>query len=197
MTKFSAPTTQRDLGLRRHRNAADALRRAHQDGTRCDWCGRPMYRDRTRKLGLRPQIHQSHERHTARRPLQNVPRRSHPQGIADTAARSPAARRMQHPARRRRQRPPCSGCTASTEASAEDDGSVTARWTGHGEHRWPETDVHRFRQPCRSIEISRDVAEYLVVLIEFLGRLLRQPDQALPARLVEFNGGLLPPALAW
>ncbi|RFZ11196.1 hypothetical protein DSM43518_02036 [Mycobacterium marinum] len=32
----------------RHRIAADNLKRNHQDGTPCSWCGRPMYKDRTR-----------------------------------------------------------------------------------------------------------------------------------------------------
>ncbi len=48
------PITQRDLGLRRHRNAADALHRKHKDGTPCAWCGRPMYRDRTRNWDYNP-----------------------------------------------------------------------------------------------------------------------------------------------
>ncbi|OIN79336.1 hypothetical protein [Mycobacterium malmoense] len=47
--------TQTELGLGwRHRQAADALRRAHQDGAPCSWCGRPMYLDRTKNWDYNP-----------------------------------------------------------------------------------------------------------------------------------------------
>ena len=47
--------TQTELGLGwRHRQAADNLRDNHTDGTPCDWCGRPMYRDRTRNHDYDP-----------------------------------------------------------------------------------------------------------------------------------------------
>lgn len=35
-------TTEKGLG-HRHQQAAAALRRKHQDGSPCDWCGKPMY----------------------------------------------------------------------------------------------------------------------------------------------------------
>ena len=47
-------TTERGLGWR-HRQAVDALKRRHTDGTPCDWCGRPMYLDRTRNYDYNPQ----------------------------------------------------------------------------------------------------------------------------------------------
>lgn len=47
--------TQTELGLGwRHRQAADNLRDNHTDGTLCDWCGYPMYRDRTRNRDYDP-----------------------------------------------------------------------------------------------------------------------------------------------
>lgn len=47
--------TQTELGLGyRHRIAADNLKRDHQDGTPCSWCGRPMYKDRTRNWDYNP-----------------------------------------------------------------------------------------------------------------------------------------------
>lgn len=47
--------TQTELGLGwRHRQAADNLRDNHVDGTLCDWCGRPMFRDRTRNWDYSP-----------------------------------------------------------------------------------------------------------------------------------------------
>lgn len=48
-------TRQKGLDWQRHRNAADILKRNHRDGTPCDWCGRPMYRDRTRNWDYNPQ----------------------------------------------------------------------------------------------------------------------------------------------
>jgi hypothetical protein len=39
-------TTAKGLGWR-HQQAAAALKRGHVDGSACEWCGRPMYRDRT------------------------------------------------------------------------------------------------------------------------------------------------------
>lgn len=46
-------TTQRGLG-RRHQLAVWELRRNHVDGSPCDWCGRPMYLDRTRNWDYDP-----------------------------------------------------------------------------------------------------------------------------------------------
>ncbi|MGQ9348937.1 hypothetical protein [Mycolicibacterium gilvum] len=40
-------TTERGLGWR-HQQAVAALKRRHQDGSPCDWCGKPMYLDPTR-----------------------------------------------------------------------------------------------------------------------------------------------------
>ncbi len=40
-------TTQRGLGYR-HRVAVKALMTRHQDGSPCQWCGKPMWRDHTR-----------------------------------------------------------------------------------------------------------------------------------------------------
>lgn len=45
MTRAKArTTTQKGLGWA-HQQRADALKRKHQDGSPCDWCGKPMYRD--------------------------------------------------------------------------------------------------------------------------------------------------------
>lgn len=58
MTRAKPPrrktNTQRGLGWR-HRQAADALRRALRDGTPCEVCGEPMYRDRTRNWDYDPE----------------------------------------------------------------------------------------------------------------------------------------------
>lgn len=45
--KKKLSTTEKGLGWK-HQQAADALKRAHRDGSPCDWDGRPMYLDRTR-----------------------------------------------------------------------------------------------------------------------------------------------------
>lgn len=37
-------TTEKGLG-QRHRLAVEQLKRTHQDGSPCDWCGRPMFLD--------------------------------------------------------------------------------------------------------------------------------------------------------
>lgn len=47
-------TTEKGLGWR-HRQAVDALKRRHQDGSPCDWDGRPMYLDRTRNWDYNPE----------------------------------------------------------------------------------------------------------------------------------------------
>jgi hypothetical protein len=47
-------TTERGLGWR-HQQMADALKRKHQDGTPCDWDGRPMYLDRTKNWDYDPE----------------------------------------------------------------------------------------------------------------------------------------------
>ena len=39
----------------RHLRAVEALKRKHQDGASCSWCGRPMYLDRTRNWDYKPQ----------------------------------------------------------------------------------------------------------------------------------------------
>ena len=56
-------TTPRRLGRRQLRRTADHLRANHTDGSPCDCCGRPMYRDRcartstmTRTLVTRPAV---------------------------------------------------------------------------------------------------------------------------------------------
>lgn len=46
-------TTEKGLGWR-HRQAVDRLKRTHVDGSPCDWCGRPMYLDRTRNWDYNP-----------------------------------------------------------------------------------------------------------------------------------------------
>ena len=48
-------TTERGLGWR-HQQAVAALRRKHQDGTACDWCGKPMYLDDSRNWDYRPDV---------------------------------------------------------------------------------------------------------------------------------------------
>lgn len=47
-------TTAKGLGWI-HQQAADELRRNHHDGSPCDWCGRPMYLDRTLNWDYNPQ----------------------------------------------------------------------------------------------------------------------------------------------
>lgn len=46
-TKTKQTTTAKGLGWR-HQQAREGLLRKHTDGAKCDWCGRSMYRDRTR-----------------------------------------------------------------------------------------------------------------------------------------------------
>jgi hypothetical protein len=48
-------TTDRGLGWR-HQQAVAALKRAHQDGKPCEWCGKPMWRDHTRNWDYNPDI---------------------------------------------------------------------------------------------------------------------------------------------
>jgi hypothetical protein len=45
--KPQAKTSARGLGWR-HQQAVATLRRNHRDGAPCDWCGKPLYLDRTR-----------------------------------------------------------------------------------------------------------------------------------------------------
>ena len=47
-------TTEKGLGWR-HVQAVEALKRKHVDGSPCDWCGRPMYLDRTRNWDRNPE----------------------------------------------------------------------------------------------------------------------------------------------
>lgn len=47
-------TTAKGLGWR-HVQARKALERKHQDGTPCQWCGRPLYLDRTRNWDYNPE----------------------------------------------------------------------------------------------------------------------------------------------
>ncbi len=47
MAKAKVTTTGKGLGWR-HQQKRDQLMRSHVDGSACDWCGRPMYRDRSR-----------------------------------------------------------------------------------------------------------------------------------------------------
>lgn len=44
---------QRGLG-HTHRRQVDALKKRHIDGTPCWWCGKPMYRNRTRNWDYDP-----------------------------------------------------------------------------------------------------------------------------------------------
>ncbi|MCG7596346.1 hypothetical protein [Mycobacterium sp. PSTR-4-N] len=46
-------TTEKGLG-QRHQQQAAALKRKHQDGSPCDWCGKPMYLDRTKNPDYDP-----------------------------------------------------------------------------------------------------------------------------------------------
>ena len=47
-------TTEKGLGWR-HQQASDQLKRHHQDGCACGWCGRPMYLDRTKNWDYNPE----------------------------------------------------------------------------------------------------------------------------------------------
>ena len=58
------------------------------------------------QLGLQPRVHQPTVRRTARRPQQDEQDRSHAPRPTHPAARPAAAPDLQHPTRRRRQRPP-------------------------------------------------------------------------------------------
>lgn len=51
--KTPKTTTQKRLGHDHQVNRARLLNR-HTDGTPCYWCGRPMYRDRTRNWDYNP-----------------------------------------------------------------------------------------------------------------------------------------------
>lgn len=46
-------TTQKGLGWR-HKQAVEELRRKHRDGAPCEWCGRPMYLERTKNFDYKP-----------------------------------------------------------------------------------------------------------------------------------------------
>lgn len=69
-TPRTKPRPTGDVHARRHRKAAEDLRNAHHDGDPCDWCGRPMYRDRTRNFDYNPlatnptngQLHADHSK---------------------------------------------------------------------------------------------------------------------------------------
>ena len=52
-TKRKPTTNEKGLGCR-HRQDRERLLRAHVDGTRCYWCQRPMYKDRTRNYDYKP-----------------------------------------------------------------------------------------------------------------------------------------------
>ena len=52
-TRRPKTTTEKGLGWR-HRQGVEQLKRRHQDGAPCDWCGRPMYLDRTRNWDYNP-----------------------------------------------------------------------------------------------------------------------------------------------
>jgi hypothetical protein len=47
--------TEKGLGWR-HQQAVEALKRKHQDGSPCDWCGKPMYLDGTHNWDYNPDI---------------------------------------------------------------------------------------------------------------------------------------------
>lgn len=53
IAKKKLSTTDKGLGWK-HQQAVDALKRAHRDGSLCDWDGRPMYLDRTRNWDYDP-----------------------------------------------------------------------------------------------------------------------------------------------
>jgi hypothetical protein len=46
-------TTAKQLGWR-HRQAVVGLRNSHRDGSPCEWCGRPMWLDRTKNWDHKP-----------------------------------------------------------------------------------------------------------------------------------------------
>lgn len=48
-------TTERGLGYR-HRQAVEGLKRRHIDGSPCEWCGKPMYLDRTKNPDYSPDV---------------------------------------------------------------------------------------------------------------------------------------------
>lgn len=54
LTVTPTKQTRRGLGWR-HQRARETLLRQHKDGTLCDWCGRPMYRDRRRNWDYHPE----------------------------------------------------------------------------------------------------------------------------------------------
>lgn len=47
-------TTEKGLGWR-HQQAVEHLKKRHRDGDLCDWCGRPMYLDRTKNWDHNPE----------------------------------------------------------------------------------------------------------------------------------------------
>lgn len=53
MANTRQSTTGKGLGWR-HRQARESLLRAHIDGSPCQWCGRPMYLDRTLNYDYNP-----------------------------------------------------------------------------------------------------------------------------------------------
>lgn len=53
--KKMASSTARGLGYR-HRQAVEALKRRHVDGSRCDWCGKPLWLDETKNWDYDPAI---------------------------------------------------------------------------------------------------------------------------------------------
>lgn len=54
MVATKQTTTAKGLG-HRHQRAGDGLKQTHPDGKACDWCGRPMYLDRTRNWDYNPE----------------------------------------------------------------------------------------------------------------------------------------------
>jgi hypothetical protein len=53
VTKAKLSTTAKGLGYR-HQKATGALKKTHRDGSSCDWCGKPMWLDRTRNPDYDP-----------------------------------------------------------------------------------------------------------------------------------------------
>jgi hypothetical protein len=53
MVTVKRKTTEKGLGWR-HRQDRQGLLRKHPDGAKCEWCGRPMYLDRTRNWDYDP-----------------------------------------------------------------------------------------------------------------------------------------------
>jgi hypothetical protein len=51
-------TNEQGLGIK-HQRARDALMRKLQDGSPCDWCGKPRYRDETKNWDYNPDIRYS------------------------------------------------------------------------------------------------------------------------------------------